>query len=132
MYWIYILLLLLLLLHDRGPTKAATCDSHVVTDPTSRRISAGWISEDLGAYEERQGHVSGGVVAWDSDVLVVYGGTHIRTDDVTDVLGRTGNVSVLMDDGGTDSWTDLEMIGRSIRQFELRQVVLMFLTRLLP
>ncbi|CAM9268923.1 unnamed protein product, partial [Sphacelaria rigidula] len=90
--------------------EAATCDSRDVTDPTSRRDSAGWIRENLGANEMRQGHVSAGVVAWDKDILLAYGGTHIRTDDVTDVLGRTSNVSVLMDDGGTDSWTELEMI----------------------
>lgn len=125
------ILLLLLSSHDRGQTEAATCDSRDVTDPTSRRDSAGWIRENLGANEMRQGHVSAGVVAWDKDILLAYGGTHIRTDDVTDVLGRTSNVSVLMDDGGTDSWTELEMIGLSVRQPEVGQMVVIFAARLL-
>lgn len=103
--------LLLLLSQDIGRhtgASGATCDSQDVTDPTSRGDSTGWISEDLGAGERRQGHVSGGIVAWDKDVLVAYGGTDVRNDDVNDVLGRTGNLSVLTNTSG--SWTQLEMI----------------------
>lgn len=112
--------LLLLLSQDIGRhsgASGATCDSQDVTDPTSRRDSTGWVSEDLGAGERRQGHISGRVVAWDMDVLVVYGGTGLRNDDVNDVLATSSNLSVFTNaDEISQSWTQqLEMISECLR-----------------
>lgn len=91
----------------------ATCDSLEVTDPTSLRDSAnstGWVSQDVGAGELRQGHVSAGIFAWDQEYIVVYGGTDTRTDDVNDVLAGGSRVW-LLDTSTMLSWESLEMVG---------------------
>lgn len=88
----------------------ATCDSLEVTDPTSLRDSTGWDSQDVGAGELRQGHVSVEISAWEQEYIVVYGGTDTRTDDVNDVLAGGSRVS-LLDTSSMLTWESLEMVG---------------------
>lgn len=107
--------LLLLLTHKAGRVCCATCDSQTVTDPKSKRDSSGWVKQGDGAGERRQGHVTGAIVGSSGeDILVVYGGTDIRNDDVNDVVARTGNVSVLNlgEPAASQNWTELTMIGK--------------------
>lgn len=95
---------------------SASCNSQVVTDPIARGESTGWVSQDLGAGKRRQGHVSGEVEVGDEEVLVVYGGTSIRNDDVNHVTAKTTNISLLSKNTGSDQiWTQLETIGGSNR-----------------
>lgn len=91
----------------------ATCDDLDVTDPTSLRNSTGWESQDVGAGELRQGHVSAEITAWGQEYIVVYGGTHVRTDDVNDVLAGRSRVS-LLDTSTWASWESLEMVGELV------------------
>ena len=91
----------------------ATCDSLEVTEPTSLYNSTGWVSQDVGAGELRQGHVSAEIFAWDQEYIVGYGGTDTRTDDVNDVLAGGSRVSIL-DTSTMLSWESLEMVGELV------------------
>lgn len=94
---------------------AAICDNINVTDPVSLRDSTGWDSQDLGAGERRQGHVSAEVTAWGQEHVVVFGGTNLRTDDVNDIFAQESSVSIL-DISNPQTWTELEMVGESAQQ----------------
>lgn len=89
---------------------AAACGAQYVAYPTSEWASSGWVSRDIGAGNRRQGHITG-VIKSDADLLVSWGGTALRTDDVTDVLGREANVSVFDTAALKQNWTTLTMIG---------------------
>lgn len=95
-----------------SPVLSAICDSISVTDPVSLRDSTGWDSQDFGAGQRRQGHVSAEVTVWGQKHIVVFGGTNLRTDGVNNVYAQESSVSI-MDITNPQNWTELEMVGES-------------------
>ncbi len=102
-----------LILLSQAVVDGATCDGVTVTAPVSLRDPTGWDSQDIGAGQRRQGHVSAEIIAWGQEHIVVYGGTSLRNDDVNDVLGEETSVSILDMSNPQKNWTELEMAGES-------------------
>lgn len=101
---------------SKGALKArstTTCDSQSASEPTSKKDLRSWLAHDVGAGARRQGHITATVHKINDALLVAWGGTATRNDDVTDVLGSEANVSMLNTSSMDQNWTTLTMVGGS-------------------